>query len=200
MNYFETARLADDAFKNKNLDELYALTDVLIKSEISEHIGSGYFLRGGYFECYGNDLNDLTKAIENYNLAAQANPSAEVYAALATVIYRLGPEHDDSAIVCLKEASKINHIPEINLGFAYIFMRKSPPDYSLAKSFFLKAALRGRVQGFLGYSFAARKLGQYFRAIIIDLCRVIFSPFIFLFIGKKMIKGFRVAKLDLDMM
>lgn len=195
MNPDKTLKMARDAFKNKNLVELIELTDILIQSQISQHMGSGYFLRGAYFESYGNGANDLDKAIENYNLAAQVNPSAEAYVAMATVLYKLGSDHSVAAMECLKEASLIKHTPEVDLGFAYIHMRFNPPNYDLAKSFFLKAARYGRVQGLFGYSYAARKLGQNFRAMIIDVYRVISSPFIFLFIGKKILKGFMITKL-----
>lgn len=195
MNLHEIEKKADDAFRNKNYDELIDYTNILINSDNAGFQGSGYFLRGGYFESYGTDSNDLIKAIENYNFAAQVNPSAEAYVAMAAVMYRLGKNNSESAIECLKEASRINHIPEVDLGFAYLYMRKNPPDYVLAKSFFLKAAFRGRIQGFLGYSYAARKLGQHFRALANDICRVISSPFVFLFIGKKMIKVFRINNL-----
>lgn len=195
MSLDETAKMADDAFRNKKLYELIVLTDILIESEITGYMGSGYFLRGAYFECYGYDSNDLTKALENYKLATQVNPSSEAYVAMATIMYRLGPEHCESALEFLKKASSIKHIPEVDLGFAYIYMRTNPPDYDLAKSFFLKAARYGRAQGLFGYSYAARKLDQNFRAMIIDMYRVISSPLIYLFIGKKLIKGFRITEL-----
>jgi hypothetical protein len=190
MDLDKTLNLARVAFRKKNLNELTVHTDALIFSGIPEHVGSGYFLRGAYHELFDGNENHLAEALLNYSHAGEANPSAESYIAMATILVKMGPSHYESALVCLRNAADIKITPEGHLGFATIYSKVVPPEYELSKSYFLKAARFGRVQGLYGYANASRKLGQNFRALIVDIYRIISSPFIYLIIGKKILKGF----------
>ena len=192
MNIDKTLELARKAYRDKEFDELIKQTEILIQSEIPENIGSGYFLRGAYFELFDNDEDHLSNAILNYAHAAEANPSAEAYTAMAAILVKMGPGNYESALVCLNNASELKITPDAYLGFATIYMKVMPPEYEKAKTYFLKAAKHGRVQGLFGYAEAARKLNQRYRAILIDVYRVISSPFVYLVIGKKILKGFWV--------
>jgi TPR repeat protein len=189
-NLDEISEQANNAYLQRDFENLFSLTEVLINSQNLAYASSGYILLGGYYEYFNDSSDNLLRAVEQYRNAAELKPAPADYVAIARALIKAGQEYYPEALESLNKGATIGSIPEIDLGFAYIYLRRNPPDYKLAKSFFLKAARYGRVQGLFGYSYAARKLGQNFRAMLIDIYRVVSSPFIYLFIGKKIVKGF----------
>lgn len=190
MNLPEIASQADNAYLQRDFDKLFRLTEMLIKSDNSSYASSGYVLRGGYHEYFNTSSKNLLYAAEQYKKAAELNPKPEDYVAIARALIKLGQDSFQEALCNLKIASQIGDIPEIDLAFATLYAKMEPPNYCLAKQHYFNAAKSGRVQGVFGYAMASRKLGQNFRAMLADTYRIISSPILYLFMGKKLTKGF----------
>lgn len=89
------------------------------------------------------------------------------------------------ALKHLKHAADFAMAAEVVLGFAHYHRTKPEKDVKCAKRFYLRAAVRGRFNGFFGYSEVARELGQNNRARAVDGIRVILGPVIALLIGSR---------------
>lgn len=76
------------------------------------------------------------------------------------------------------------------LGFAEFFRTASPPDLERAKTYYLRAARRGRTKGMLGYVKTAYELDQPFAAAGMVLMAVITLPILMLFLGSRRHAGF----------
>lgn len=188
-NLDEVAEQACNAYLQRDFDGLFLQTEILINSKVMAHAYSGYILRGGYYEYFNDTSDSLLHAVDQYRKAAELKSAPEDYVAMARALIKAGQEYFPEALECLNKGKIIGGNPEIDLGLAIIYSRMEVPDYQLAKKYYFRAAKSGRVQGVFGYAMASRKLGQNFRAIIADIYRILSSPILYLFIGKKLTKG-----------
>ena len=150
-----------------------------------------HLLMGLIHEFGGDGIEvDLSKAVDHYRMTAYAIPSPIGYIHLARALMKKGKESYPEALRYLKEADREGATPELNLAYAKYYEPASVPDYATAQQHYLKAALRGRFMGFFGYATMSRRLGQHFRALLVDCTRTALGPFIFLLLGKTARKGF----------
>lgn len=155
------------------------LADPDASRKLSGHLCLGLVLEEG-----GSGVaQDLDAALVHYAEAtAMAGGSlTSCYQARATM--KKGPEYYDSAIEFLEKAQALGDDPEVLLGFAHYYRTKPNPQIELAKRFYLRAALRGRFAGFMGYSEVSRQVGQRGRALAMDIVRVSCGPFLTIFLG-----------------
>lgn len=160
-----------------------ALAEELIRSDDEMDRLDGYSCRGMVFEDGGLDVAvDLDKSIDSYRRASLIAPNAVTFLHLARVTLK---RKEFSQSLRFLEISAGYETPELLLGFAQWFEESDPPDYGMAKSYYAKAALRGRFVGFFGYSRVARVVGQPLRALAVDVLRILSGPFIALAIGAR---------------
>ncbi|WP_125361619.1 hypothetical protein [Stenotrophomonas sp. 278] len=158
------------------------LAQGLIASTVEMDRLDGYTCQGMAFEDGGVDLDpDFDRSLDSYRRASLIAPNAVSFIHLARI--SLKRKDYPSALRFLNISAEYEETPEVLLGFGHYFEDHLPKEASNAKSYFMKAALRGRFDGFFGYSRVARKLGQTFRAFLMDCCRVVSGPFIALAIG-----------------
>lgn len=188
-NFDEIAEQATNAYLQRDFDNLFLFTEVLINSQNLGYASQGYILRGGYYEYFNDSSDNLLRAVEQYRKAAELIATPQDYVAIARALIKAGQEYFPEALEILNKGASIGSIPEIDLGLAIIYSRMKIPNYHLAKKYYMRAAKSGRVQGVFGYAMVSRKLGQNFRAIIADSYRILSSPILYLFIGKKLTKG-----------
>jgi len=149
------------------------LADSLTSSMDERHRLDGYMCRGMIFEEGGPDLCvDLDKALDSYRRASLIAPNSITFTSLARVSLKRRAYAE--SLRFLQIAADHELTPEVLLGFA-----------SKAKSYYLRAALKGRFSGFFGYSRMSRKMGQPVRAALVDALRIIAGPLIALAIGAR---------------
>ena len=150
-----------------------------------------HLLMGLIYEFGGDGIEaDLSRAIEHYRMMAYAIPSPIGYIHLARALMKQGKESYPAALRYLQEADREGSTPELNLAYATYYETAPAPNYEAARQHYLKAALRGRFLGFFGYAAMSRRLGQRFRAFLVDCTRIALGPFLFLLLGKTARKGF----------
>jgi len=161
-----------------------ALAEELIRSEDEMDRVDGYSCRGMVFEDGGQDVSvDLDRSIDSYRRASLIAPNAFTFLHLARVT--LKRKEFSQSLRFLEISAGYEETPEILLGFAQWFEESNPPDYGVAKSYYAKAALRGRFAGFFGYSRVARAAAQPLRALAVDIARILSGPLIALAIGTR---------------
>lgn len=161
-----------------------ALAEDLIRSEDEMDRLDGYTCRGMVFEDGGLDLAvDLDKSLDSYRRASLIAPNAISFLHMARVSLRR--REFSQALRYLEISAGYEVTPEILLGFAQWSEESDPADYKMAKSYYVKAALRGRFAGFFGYSRVARAAGQPLRALAMDVVRILCGPLIALAIGTR---------------
>ncbi len=150
-----------------------------------------HLLMGLIYEFGGDGIEvDLSRAIEHYRMMAYAISSPIGCIHLARALMKQGKESYPTALRYLQEADRDGSTPELNLAYAKYYETAPAPNYEAARQYYLKAALRGRFMGFFGYAAMSRRLGQWFRAFLVDCTRIALGPFLFLFLGKATRKEF----------
>jgi len=179
----EAIKLLDSGHARAALE----IAEKLVSSDDEQDKLSGYFCRGAIYEDGGSDLSiDIDKAIYNYRQVALLSPDWVAFNNLARMhIKKGGSNAFVDAKKYLDEAAKIEVSPEVLLGYALYYRKKPDSNPSIAKQYYLQAAIRGRFSGLFGYSEVAREVGQPFRAIIADCARILFGPFVVFLIGSK---------------
>lgn len=161
-----------------------ALAEDLIRSEDEMDRLDGYTCRGMVFEDGGLDVTaDLDKSLDSYRRASLIAPNAVSFLHMARVSLRR--KEFSQALRYLEISAGYEVTPEILLGFAQWFEESDPVDSRMAKSYYVKAALRGRFAGFFGYSRVARAAGQPLRALAMDVVRILCGPLLALAIGTR---------------
>lgn len=156
-------------------DESEQLSGILCKGYIYEDGGAGF-------------PPDLDKAIHYFREVAIAAPSTISFNNLARSFMKKGDF--DGARKYLSEAARMELTPEVLLGLAEYNRRRPERDLSAARAYYLKAALRGRFNGFFGYSEVSREMGHHINAIIMDFMRIIFGPLIGLLLRSRALDRF----------
>jgi tetratricopeptide (TPR) repeat protein len=186
MKFAEIYDLADRAIAEGKCSELLLLSEKLISSGDESAYPSGYMLKGMAYEIGGDGVNqDFEKAISCYRQAAYLQPDTLTYVSMARAMMKQGPDSYSSALKYLNEAKNSKYAPELDIAFGQCYESAPKPDYELAKTHYLRAAVRGRFHGFFGYSSVSRKMGQQGRALLADCVRVAVGPFLFLLLGKR---------------
>lgn len=164
--------------------EALVLANSLIESSDEMSRMDGYMSRGMVFEDGGFDVDvDLEKSLDSYRRASLIVPDAVPFLSLARV--SLKQRNYPAALKFLEISAEYEVLPETLLGFGAYFEEVVPMDGERAKSYFMKAALRGRFSGFFGYSRVARAIGQPIRAFMMDCLRIATGPWIALAIGTR---------------
>lgn len=143
---------------------------------------SGYFYRASAYEMVGGD--SLEKSANDFRKLVLLAPSLDSHVHLARVLLAIGGR-DDEARKMLDEAGKFGNSAVLYLGWAEFYRIGSNPDLKASRSYYLKAAMRGRFQGFFGVANTSRLLGQPIRAAFVDLLRISLGWFISILIGRR---------------
>lgn len=185
MNFEQVLRDAQIADENEAYAEVIRLASHLIQAG-DPWIVRGFMLRGSAYEHGSSDgVGDIAMAVQDFRQVSILAPHSLSYQCLARVLMKSGNDNYPSALRFLGEASSLGATPELYLGYAHYYQTCREPDLQLARKYFLRAALRGRFQGFFGYSHVSRMLGQPIRAAFVDAVRVVLGPFIWLVLGAK---------------
>lgn len=161
-----------------------ALAENMIRSEAEMDRLDGYTCRGMVFEDGGLDVEvDLDKSLDSYRRASLIAPNAISFMHLARI--SLKRREFPQALRFLEISADYEVTPEILLGCAQWFEESDSQDLRRAKSYYVKAALRGRFAGFFGYSRVARAAGEPLRALAMDVARILCGPLIALAIGTR---------------
>lgn len=183
-NVSDEFRFAVALLEQGRATEALSLAESLITSKDERCQLDGYMCRGMIYEDGGTDLCvDLDRALDDYRRASLIAPNSMTFMSLARVSLK---RRDFAETLRFLQISKEHEMtPEVLLGFAQYFEELVPMDASEAKSYFLRAALKGRFAGFFGYSRVSRKTGQPVRAGVMDALRLLVGPFIALAIGAR---------------
>jgi hypothetical protein len=186
MNTKDALKDAQNAFRARKASEsLKALEYVLREGKPTDN-AAGYLLRGLIYEFGGDGVSiDLTRAIESYRAASHSiqNSDAIPFLYLARALIKQGPESYSSALKYIQQASIARHTPEVDLAYASYYELTN--NLGTAKKHYLKAAINGRFAGFFGLSSVLRKNGKSLQAFIVDCCRILLGPLLFILLGKK---------------
>lgn len=161
-----------------------SLAEGLIGSSEEMDRLDGYTCRGMVFEDGGLDVAvDLDESLESYRRASLVFPNAISFLHMARVSLKMREFAQAERFLEISAGYEVS--PETLLGFAQWFEDSDPPQMERAKSYFVRAALRGRFAGFFGYSRVSRAAGQPLRALAMDALRIFCGPLIALAIGKR---------------
>lgn len=128
---------------------------------------------------------DAPSAVTYYRRSAFATRCPVSYRYLARALLKCGESSYGEAHRCLIEAQRLGPSPEVDLGFAWYHETAPVQDLRAAGNYYMRAAMRGRFMGFFGYARVARKRGQRFRALIVDIVRIASGVFLFILLGRK---------------
>ncbi len=186
MNTAKMLKDAQEAFRaGKASDSLKALESMLREGE-STNDAAGYLLKGLIYEFGGDGVSvDLLRAIDSYRVASNLiqNSDSVPFLYLARALMKQGPESYSSAFRYMQQASAARHTPEVDLAFASYY--ELTENLDAARRHYTKAAFNGRFAGFFGLSSVLRRNGKSIQAVVVDLCRILLGPFLFLLLGKK---------------
>jgi hypothetical protein len=141
---------------------------VLIQ-EGGEAVVSGYFYRGRAYEVEGGD--SLAGAVGDFRQLVLLAPSLDSYLYLARALLATGGREEEVEKM-LDAGGRFGHSSVLDLGWAEFYRKKATADLVVSRSYYLKAAVKGRFQGFFGFSETSRLLGQPVRAFLFDVVRV----------------------------
>ena len=146
---------------------------------------SGYLCRAMAYEDGGDGIaQDFDKAIDNFRRASLIAPWSGAFVNLARVSMKRKDGYADARRF-LDVALSYSLTPEVVLCLAHYYETKPDPELMFAKECYVKAAFLWRFAGFFGYSRVARQMGQWGRALCVDILRLILGPILALLIGAK---------------
>ena len=176
---------ADKAILAGNYSRLAVLAPALI-AEGGRFLISGYLYLGIAYENGDSELEvDIDRAVNAYRQLVLLVPCTESYIYLARAMMKRGNESYGDFHKYLSEARKYGTSAILDLGFAEYYKTKKDPDYALSRTYFKRAALRGRFRGFFGYSECSRLMGQPVNALAVDVLRVMTGWMFYLVAGGK---------------
>ena len=169
-------------------DALKALAAVIRTSPSPQ----AHLLTGVILEFGGPDVPiDLERAISHYRCASHLNrnrdPLTLLY--LARTHMKLGPSRHPQALRYIREACTVGRIPEVELAFAKYY-EVAEPNMDLAKRYLVRGAMRGSLAGAFALARVLRQTGCAGQAWVVDLLRLLATPFVLLVIGRKSLRAF----------
>lgn len=186
MNASKLLKEAQDAFHKRKASDSLEILNLVFREGGSSDDAAGYLLKGLIYEFGGDGISiDLVKAIESYRSASNIIHDSDSipFLYLARALIKQGPGSYSSAFKCMQRASGACHTPEVDLAFASYY--ELTENLDAAKKYYTKAMFNGRFAGFFGLSSVLRKKGNKFQAALVDSCRIILGPFLFIFLGRK---------------
>jgi tetratricopeptide (TPR) repeat protein len=183
-----TLESAERAVERGDFATAAALADDLVQAG-DQWLIEGLSLRATANELWTEGPEDrLLIAEKDWRRIIDIAPASVAYQRLARVLLK-GKSYAP-AFECLMEASRRSPGPELNLGFAEYFRRKESPDLKVARSYYLRAAARGRTLGIRGYVEVSMETGKTFSAIFAVLLGLLATPFLALVLGERRHSGF----------
>lgn len=165
---------AESLLSRREFEAVIPLAEILIAAGEPWALG-GLQLRATAFENWvAGPADRLVRASQDWRRVIDLAPASVAYQNLARVLIKNG-DHQD-AFEFLVKASSRHQTPELLLGFAEYYRRKSPPDPSTARSYFKRAALRGRAQGIRGYVEVSMEQGKPGSAMLMVLFGLVMLP------------------------
>lgn len=152
----------------------------------------------------GMPLNDMTRIEESMDayrarrpkealrtLAAliRTSPSPQAHLFLARAHLKSGPARHAQALRYIREASTVRRIPEVELAFARYY-EVAEPNVDLAKRYLVRGALRGSIAGAFALARVLRQTGCAGQARVVDVLRMLATPFVLLVIGRRSFRAF----------
>ena len=189
MNHIEAIKnQAGQALERGDYQMAVAAASALIEAG-EPWLLDGLVRRAMALENWGkNEPERLNAAADDWKRLVEIAPAAVAYCGLARVYLELGDRR--SAYDNLREAEKTKVTPEVLLGLAQYHRTAEPPDLEAAKTYFLRAALRGRTQGMRGYVEVAYELDRPYDAAVMVLAALVATPFLALMMGERRHMGF----------
>lgn len=161
------------------------IADRLIHSGNEDSYLLGLLCRGMVYEDGGERVEqDFDKAMDNYRRVSLIAPCGLAFINLARVSMKRHGGYPDARRF-LDVALTYGMTPELALCLAEYYETSPEPDLSYAKQCYVKAAFLWRFAGFFGYSRVARRMGQWGRALCVDVLRLVLGPILALLIGSK---------------
>lgn len=157
----------------------------LVQADDAYYGAIGYYYIGLYHLMTGKGEARFLDAITAYRMSYNLDKSYNAALALVRVFIQSAKANFNEVKEILDHARSLKDSADVDLGYAAIYFYKYPPNYMLARKYFLRAAFRGRIYGLFGYSIASRQMKQYIRAFLVDFLRIIATPFYLLFLGKR---------------
>jgi len=191
MNTREMLQKAQNAFRSRQgLKALHLLEAILAHGDSPDDAAS-HLLRGLIYEFGCEDVAvDLARAIGSYraasNLIGNSDPIPFLY--LARSLMKQGKDNYSGAFKAIQNACAARWTPECHLALGYFYEQSD--DLDAARRHYGKAALNGRFAGFFGLSTVLRKSGKTTQAVLVDVCRILMGPLIFLVLGKRATSSF----------
>lgn len=165
--------------------EALVIAENFLKKEDEGSQISGYLCRGMIYEDGGYGVEqDFYKAMDSYRRVSLAAPCGPAFINLARVSMKC-PGGYPQARHFLDVALSYGLTSEVALCLAHYYETKPDPELAFAKECYVKAAFLWRFAGFFGYSRVARQMGQWGRALCVDILRLILGPILALLIGAK---------------
>jgi len=182
-NYEAIRTKAQEALAACRFEEAFGAASELVEAG-EPWLIDGLFRRALALESWIDGPPDrLVSAASDWRYLVEIAPSSISFRGLARVLMKLGQR--DAAMANLIEAEAKGGTPEVMLGFAEFYRTASPPDLEKARMYFLRAALRGRMQGMRGYVEVSFALDNPFSAIAMTFIAVVATPFLSLFLGER---------------
>ena len=178
-----TIESAEIALERLDFTTAVALADKLVDA------GGPWLIEGLSLRATANELwtagpqDRLLAAAEDWRRIIALAPASVAYQRLARVL--LKAKHYPAAFESLLEAGRRNPAPELYLGFAEYYRRKESPDLDAARSYYFRAAARGRTEGFRGYVEVSMESGRMFSAIFMVLAGLLATPLFALVLGER---------------
>lgn len=147
---------------------------------------TGLLLRARAFEGWIEGPADrLGRAVADYQRLTELGPCPPAFQNLARARMKQGPEHYPDAFLALMAGEKLGGSPEILLGFAWYYRTKPSPDFLFARSYYRRAAVRGRRAGIAGFMEVSIMLDHYGMAMLAGLAGLFAMPLMILVHGPR---------------
>ena len=189
LNDMTSIEEAMDAYEARRPKEALRTLAALIRTSPSPQV---HLLTGVILEIGGPEVPvDLERAISHYRCASHLirNRDPLTLLFLARAHLKSGPARHAQALRYIREASTVRRIPEVELAYAKYY-EVAEPNVDLAKRYLVRSALRGSIAGAFALARVLRQTGCAGQARVVDVLRMLATPFVLLVIGRRTFRAF----------
>ncbi|MFY2763926.1 hypothetical protein [Arenimonas sp. MALMAid1274] len=176
-------RAAEALLGNEEFEAVIPLADAIVAAGEPGLI-DGLILRASAYEKWQSGPEErLSRALADWERLKELAPGPIVYRNLARLLLKLGRHQE--AFDCLMKARTERSPPELLLGFARYYESKVPPDIDAARSYYFRAAMKGRSRGIRRYVELSMDNGKPFQAIAMLMAGLMATPVLALVLGQR---------------
>lgn len=180
----DLSREADVAFKSKNFDVAFSISEELVKANVpSAMFTCGLIMEKGWL----NGLQDLDRALFFYrDLAIKFNDDEGYLGCVRVMLAKHDMESRDKAVHFCTDAThgRLKHLAFLLLGRVYEELY-SPPDYKAARKAYLKSFAAGSAWALRQYAMSLMNSKNIIAGVLMHIAATIVSPFFVLFGGAR---------------